>query len=112
MTDRVTLDQLPSRALVAGRDRSHARAMLRAVGLTDDDFEKPIIGIANTWAETTPCNYHLRDLAESVKEGIREAGGVPLEFNTVVVSPFVLATLGICQINANLSRGGSCRRWR
>jgi dihydroxy-acid dehydratase len=100
MTDRVTLDQLPSRALVAGRDRSHARAMLRAVGLTDDDFEKPIIGIANTWAETTPCNYHLRDLAESVKEGIREAGGVPLEFNTVVVSDGI--TMGTEGMKASL----------
>ena len=86
MTERIAVDGLPSRTLVAGRDRAHARAMLRAVGLTDDDFQKPLIGIANTWAETTPCNYHLRDLAEAVKVGIREAGGTPLEFNTVVVS--------------------------
>src|SRR5690606_37573478 len=75
MTGRRALDRLPSRAIVAGRDRAPARAMLRAVGLTDEDFEKPIIGIANTWAETTPCNYHLRDLAEHVKQGVREAGG-------------------------------------
>jgi dihydroxy-acid dehydratase len=60
--------------------------MLRAVGLTDEDFEKPLIGIANTWAETTPCNYNLRELAEAVKVGVREAGGTPLEFNTIVVS--------------------------
>ena len=100
MTDRVSLDQLPSRALVAGRDRAHARAMLRAVGLTDDDFEKPIIGVANTWAETTPCNYHLRDLAESVKAGIREAGGTPLEFNTVVVSDGI--TMGTEGMKASL----------
>jgi dihydroxy-acid dehydratase len=86
MTPRRPLDQLPSRTLLSGRDRAPARAMLRAVGLTDEDFEKPLIGIANTWAETTPCNYHLRDLAEHVKQGVREAGGTPMEFNTVVVS--------------------------
>ena len=86
MTERIDVEGLPSRTLVAGRDRAHARAMLRAVGLTDEDFEKPLIGIANTWAETTPCNYNLRELAEAVKVGIREAGGTPLEFNTVVVS--------------------------
>jgi dihydroxy-acid dehydratase len=86
MTERIDVAGLPSRTLVAGRDRAHARAMLRAVGLTDEDFEKPLIGIANTWAETTPCNYNLRELAEAVKVGIREAGGTPLEFNTVVVS--------------------------
>ncbi|MEX2584214.1 MAG: dihydroxy-acid dehydratase [Gemmatimonadota bacterium] len=77
---------LPSRTLLSGRDRAPARAMLRAVGLSDDDFDKPLIGIANTWAETTPCNSHLRQLAEWVKEGVRMAGGTPLEFNTVVVS--------------------------
>lgn len=77
---------LPSRTILAGRDRAGARAMLRAVGLTDEDFDRPLIGIANTWTETTPCNAHLRRLAESVKEGVREAGGTPLEFNTVVVS--------------------------
>lgn len=82
----IDLAGLPSRTLVEGRDRAHARAMLRAVGLSDEDFQKPLIGIANTWAETTPCNYHLRELAESVKIGVREAGGTPLEFNTVVVS--------------------------
>ena len=86
MSQRVSVEGLPSRTLVAGRDRAHARAMLRAVGLTDEDFEKPLIGIANTWAETTPCNYSLRELAEAVKVGVREAGGTPLEFNTVVVS--------------------------
>ena len=86
MTERIDVEGLPSRTLVAGRDRAHARAMLRAVGLTDEDFEKPLIGIANTWSETTPCNYSLRELAEAVKIGIREAGGTPLEFNTIVVS--------------------------
>jgi dihydroxy-acid dehydratase len=80
------MEDLPSRAIVSGRDRAPARAMLRAVGLSDEDFERPIIGIANTWAETTPCNSHLRQLAEWVKEGVREAGGTPIEFNTVVIS--------------------------
>ncbi len=77
---------LLSRTMVEGRDRAPARAMLRAVGLTDKDFRQPLIGIANTWAETTPCNYHLRQLAAWVKEGVRAAGGTPLEFNTIVVS--------------------------
>lgn len=75
-----------SRALTEGPDRAPARAMLRAVGLTDDDFQKPLIAVANTWSEVTPCNYHLRELAASVKQGIRAAGGTPIEFNTVVVS--------------------------
>ena len=75
-----------SRKLTAGPDRAPARAMLRAVGLQDEDFSKPLIGVANTWSEVTPCNYHLRDLAKNIKEGIRKAGGVPIEFNTVVVS--------------------------
>jgi dihydroxy-acid dehydratase len=60
--------------------------MLRACGLGDDDFAKPLIGIANTWIEIGPCNYHLRELAEHVKEGVRAAGGTPLEFNTVSIS--------------------------
>jgi dihydroxy-acid dehydratase len=75
-----------SQALTEGPDRAPARAMLRAVGLTDDDFKKPLIAVANTWSEVTPCNYHLRELAASVKQGIREAGGTPIEFNTIVVS--------------------------
>jgi dihydroxy-acid dehydratase len=60
--------------------------MLRAVGLDDEDFEKPLIGVANTWSETTPCNAHLREVGQWVKEGVREAGGTPLEFNSIVVS--------------------------
>jgi dihydroxy-acid dehydratase len=85
-TSGTSRQALPSRTILAGRDRAPARAMLRAVGLTDEDFERPLIGIANTWIETTPCNIHLRQLAEWVKEGVREAGGTPLEFNTVVIS--------------------------
>jgi len=82
-------DSLPkprSRALIDGAHRAGARAMLRACGLQDDDFKKPLIGVANTWIEIGPCNYHLRELAPHVKEGIRAAGGTPLEFNTVSIS--------------------------
>ncbi len=66
--------------------RAPNRAMLRAVGVTDEDFKKPMIGVASTWSEVTPCNVHLDDLAISAKEGAREAGGVPLIFNTITVS--------------------------
>jgi dihydroxy-acid dehydratase len=82
-------DSLPrprSHTLVDGPHRSPARAMLRASGLSDGDFKKPLIGVANTWIEIGPCNYHLRELAHHVKEGIRAAGAVPLEFNTVSIS--------------------------
>ena len=74
--------------LTQGTDRAPARSMLRAVGMTDEDFDqhRPLVGIANTWTETMPCNVHLRDLAEQVKAGVRAAGGVPMEFNTVAVS--------------------------
>ena len=75
-----------SGAITDGPSRAPARAMLKAVGFTDDDLRKPIIGIANTWIEIGPCNYHLRALAEYVKEGIRKAGGTPMEFNTVSIS--------------------------
>ena len=75
-----------SKALTDGPDRAPARAMLKAVGYTDDDLRKPLVGVANTWIEVMPCNIHLRDLAVQVKEGIREAGGTPVEFNTIAVS--------------------------
>ena len=75
-----------SRTLTDGAHRAGARAMLRAAGLQDDDFTRPLIGVANTWIEIGPCNYHLRELAQHVKEGIRAAGGTPLEFNTVSIS--------------------------
>jgi dihydroxy-acid dehydratase len=91
---------LPSRTVLAGRDRAPARAMLRAVGLTDDDFQQPLIGVANTWAETTPCNAHLNHVAEWVKEGVREAGGTPLEFNAPVVSDGI--TMGTPGMKASL----------
>ncbi len=92
--------RLPSRTVLEGPDRAPARAMLRAVGLGDEDFERPLIGVANTWSETTPCNYHLRQVAEWVKEGVREAGGTPLEFNTVVVSDGI--TMGTPGMKASL----------
>lgn len=69
-----------------GPNRAAARAMLKATGLTDSDLERPLIAVANTWTEAGPCNFHLRGLAEKVKEGVRKAGGTPLEFNTIVVS--------------------------
>jgi dihydroxy-acid dehydratase len=75
-----------SHTLTDGAHRAPARAMLRASGLRDEDFSKPLIGVANTWIEIGPCNYHLRELAQHVKAGIRAAGGTPLEFNTVSIS--------------------------
>ena len=75
-----------SRAITEGRTRAGARSMLKAIGFTDEDLAKPIIGIANTWIETMPCNYHLRELAAKVKEGVRAAGGTPMEFNTIAIS--------------------------
>src|SRR6202171_2063740 len=75
-----------SRVITDGRDRAGARAMLKGIGFTDEDLKRPIIGVANTWTETMPCNYHLRRLAVKVKEGIRAAGGTPMEFNTIAIS--------------------------
>jgi dihydroxy-acid dehydratase len=75
-----------SAVITNGRDRAAARAMLKAVGYTDADLAKPIVGIANTWIETMPCNLNLRALAEHVKRGVREAGGTPMEFNTIAIS--------------------------
>src|SRR5687767_650723 len=78
--------KLASRDLLAGPNRAPARAMLKAVGFTDDDLSRPIIGVANTWIEVMPCNFHLRRLSERVKAGIRAAGGTPIEYNTIAVS--------------------------
>jgi dihydroxy-acid dehydratase len=72
--------------LTAGIERTPQRAMLRAIGLTDEDFDKPMIGIANTWIEAQPCNYNLRELAVEVKKGVRDAGGTPLEFNSIAIN--------------------------
>jgi dihydroxy-acid dehydratase len=75
-----------SDAIKTGISRAPARAMFKATGLTDADLERPLIAVANTWSEVTPCNFHLRRLSEKIKEGVRAAGGTPIEFNTVVVS--------------------------
>ena len=75
-----------SATITDGRDRAPARSMFKAIGFSDEDLAKPIIGIANTWIETMPCNFNLRDLAVNVKEGVRAAGGTPMEFNTIAVS--------------------------
>ena len=89
-----------SHKLIDGANRAGARAMLRACGLKDDDFSKPLVGIANTWIEIGPCNYHLRELAEHVKTGVRAAGGTPLEFNTVSISDGI--TMGTEGMRASL----------
>lgn len=75
-----------SGVITDGPDRAPTRAMLKAAGFSDEDLRRPIIGVANTWIEIGPCNYHLRRLAVKVKEGIRAAGGTPMEFNTVSIS--------------------------
>jgi dihydroxy-acid dehydratase len=91
---------LRSYTITQGRDRAPARSMLKAIGFTDEDLRKPIIGIANTWIETMPCNYNLRALAEKVKEGIRAAGGTPMEFNTIAISDGI--TMGTEGMKASL----------
>lgn len=75
-----------SRNITDGRDRAPARAMFKSIGFTDADLAKPLIAVANTWIETMPCNFHLRRLSAKVKEGIRSAGGTPMEFNTIAIS--------------------------
>ena len=89
-----------SNVLTEGPSRAGARAMLRGVGFTREDLAKPIIGIANTWTEIGPCNFHLRAVAEAVKQGVREAGGTPMEFNTVTISDGI--TMGTEGMKASL----------
>jgi dihydroxy-acid dehydratase len=89
-----------SKMITEGRDRAPARSMLKAIGFTDDDLSRPIIGIANTWIETMPCNFNLRDLAVKVKEGVRAAGGTPMEFNTIAISDGI--TMGTEGMKASL----------
>ena len=89
-----------SAAITAGPSRAPARAMLHAIGFTSDDLAKPIVGVANTWTEIGPCNYHLRQLAEEIKKGIREAGATPMEFNTVSISDGI--TMGSEGMRASL----------
>jgi dihydroxy-acid dehydratase len=95
--DDTPLKHLP---LTDGLHRAGARAMLKATGLTDEDLRRPLIGIANTWIEIGPCNYHLREIAGWVREGIRAAGGTPLEFNTISISDGI--TMGTEGMRASL----------
>jgi dihydroxy-acid dehydratase len=83
-----------------GISRAPARAMLKATGLTDADLARPLVAIANTWTEVTPCNFHLRALAEKVKEGVRAAGGTPIEFDTITISDGI--TMGTEGMKASL----------
>src|SRR2546430_275200 len=97
----MTLDPKRHSSIITnGRNRAGARAMLKGIGYTDDDLARPIIGVANTWIETMPCNFHLRHLAARVKEGIRAAGGTPMEFNTIAISDGV--TMGTEGMKASL----------
>jgi len=89
-----------SRTITDGPSRAGARSMLKAIGFTDADLARPIVGIANTWIETMPCNYHLRRLAEKVKEGVRAGGGTPMELNTIAISDGV--TMGTEGMKASL----------
>ncbi len=89
-----------SNALTEGPSRAAARSYLRGVGFSKEDLHKPIIGIANTWTEIGPCNFHLRTVAESIKKGVREAGGTPMEFNTVTISDGI--TMGTEGMKASL----------
>ena len=89
-----------STALTEGPSRAAARSYLRGVGFSKEDLHKPIIGVANTWTEIGPCNFHLRDVAAAVKQGIRDAGGTPMEFNTVTISDGI--TMGTEGMKASL----------
>src|SRR5579863_7936199 len=86
--------------LTEGPNRAAARSYLRGIGFTKEDLHKPIIGVANTWTEIGPCNFHLREVAAAVKQGIREAGGTPMEFNTVTIHDGI--TMGTQGMKASL----------
>ncbi len=100
MTTPNTPGKTHSNVLTEGPSRAAARSYLRGVGFSKEDLSKPIIGIANTWTEIGPCNFHLRDVAAAVKQGIREAGGTPMEFNTVTISDGI--TMGTEGMKASL----------
>jgi len=89
-----------SHLITDGRDRAPARSMLKGIGFTDDDLAKPLVGVAHSWIETMPCNFGLRTLAAKVKEGVRTAGGTPMEFNTIAISDGV--TMGTEGMKASL----------
>src|SRR5918998_622767 len=99
-TESVKAPRPRSSTVFDGPERAHARAYMKGIGFGDDDLSKPTVGIANTWIETMPCNYHLRDLAVPVKEGVRAAGGTPMEFNTISVSDGI--TMGTEGMKASL----------
>src|SRR5437660_952974 len=96
-----------SKVLIDGPDRAGARSMMRAVGYTDEDFRRPLIGVAHSWIEIMPCNFNHRQLAEWVKEGIREGGGTPVEFNTIAVSDGI--AMGTAFEALGISPAGSSR---
>ena len=89
-----------SHIITEGRDRAPARSYYHSIGFGDEELAKPIVGIANTWIEAMSCNYHLRDLAERVKQGVRDAGGTPMEFNTIAISDGI--TMGTEGMKASL----------
>ena len=89
-----------SRALTEGPARAGARAQLKGIGFDDEAMSKPIVGVATTWTETMPCNFHHRALAQKVKEGVRAAGGTPMEFNTIAISDGI--TMGTAGMKASL----------
>jgi dihydroxy-acid dehydratase len=97
---KTALPRPRSATVFDGPDRAHSRAYMKGIGFDDDALSRPTIGIANTWTEAMPCNFHLRGLAEHVKEGVRAAGGTPMEFNTVAVSDGV--TMGTQGMKASL----------
>ena len=97
---KTALPRPRSAAVFDGPDRAHARAYMKGIGFDDEALSRPTIGIANTWTEAMPCNFHLRALAEHVKEGVRAAGGTPMEFNTIAVSDGV--TMGTQGMKASL----------
>ena len=102
-TNGATSTKLPrprSSVVFDGPERAHARAYMKGIGFDDDALSRPTIGIANTWTEAMPCNFHLRGLAEHVKEGVRAAGGTPMEFNTVAISDGI--TMGTQGMKASL----------
>src|SRR6202008_734033 len=92
--------KLPSYTITQGKDRAPARAFLKAIGCNDEDLKKPIIGIANTWIGTMPCNFKLRELAVHVAHGIRKAGGTPMEYNPIAISDGI--TMGTEGMKASL----------
>jgi len=102
MTSASTFDvKHRSRALTEGPERAAARAYLKGIGYDDEALSRPLVAVANTWTETMPCNFHLRALAAKVKEGIREAGGTPMEFNTIAISDGI--TMGTPGMRASLA---------